>query len=107
MCALQEEWMRSIPLKLRAELAADPFMKKCCLCGKRPQWHHAIIISGRQLNEKWAIVPACEEHHRDSLEKLELIALNRATHEELQAISKAIDFFQRRSYLREKYKGKM
>jgi hypothetical protein len=101
--------LNPIPLKLRKEIAEDPYMKKCCLCGNpKVQWNHAIIYKGRQLNEKWAIVPACEDHHdhknREYIERLQLIALNRASIEQLQAISKAFDFIQRRDYLRGKYK---
>jgi hypothetical protein len=68
--------MRPIPKKLRKEMEEDPFMQKCCLAGKtNPQWHHAIIFKGRQLNERWAIVPASEDVHKNRLEELELVAL--------------------------------
>ena len=51
--------MRLIPLKLRREIADDPFMTWCVWSGdtKNVSWEHCWIYSGRQINEKWAIVP--------------------------------------------------
>jgi hypothetical protein len=99
--------MRPIPKKLRNEMNADPYYKVCCMnnrdCEGRLEWHHTIIHSGRQLNEKWAIVPACKHHHDNDEEQLQLLALNRATIEELSVISKAIRWVERREYLRAKY----
>lgn len=59
--------MRPIPKKIRDKLAQDSFMKKCCFqgCGKLDvEWNHALKYSGRQINEWYAIVPLCVEHHR-------------------------------------------
>jgi hypothetical protein len=48
-------------------------MKQCALsqlqriyelCEGRITWHHPWIYAGRQIGETWAIVPACEHHHR-------------------------------------------
>lgn len=104
--------MKPIPLKLRNEIASNPYMKKCCLCGTssgKIDWHHQIIYAGSQLNEKWAILPLCEICHdsaRNSKvkEKLNWIALNRATKEELSRISKAIDYIKERDRLNKVYK---
>lgn len=61
-----------IPPKIRAELAADPFMRRCfrsaegtCL-GRigNPEWEHAHKYAGRRVNERWAIIPCCTFHHR-------------------------------------------
>lgn len=56
--------MRPIPKKLLHEMLNDTWYEHYCLCGV---WgvnlHHHIIYQGRQLNEKWAIVPVCREHH--------------------------------------------
>lgn len=70
-------------------MAADPYYKKCVLrnseCGGRIEWHHVWIYAGTQINEKWAIVPACTRHHElvksstEIRESLELISLDRAT----------------------------
>lgn len=32
-------------------------------CEGRIEWHHAWIYAGKQINEEWAIVPACHFHH--------------------------------------------
>lgn len=41
-------------------------MEKCIHpdCPNRPEWEHAIIYSGKQVNEVWSIVPCCKYHHR-------------------------------------------
>ena len=75
--------MRPIPLKLRKQLSEDPFMRKCIHkgCNFKPEWEHAWIYSGKQINEAWAIVPCCKYHHRgDGLDKNynKYIALTRA-----------------------------
>ncbi len=61
--------MHPIPPKIRAELAADPFMKRCFRwqeheCQGRVEWEHAWIYAGRQVQERWAIIPCCTFHHR-------------------------------------------
>lgn len=64
--------MRPIPLKLKEQMSCDPFMKRCihadagrfAECDGRIEWEHAHVYKGRQINEKWAIVPVCERHHR-------------------------------------------
>ena len=60
--------MRPIPAKLRKELDQDPTMHQCgisnLLCEGRVEWHHVFIYAGRQINEFWAIVPACAAHHK-------------------------------------------
>ena len=58
--------MRPIPLELREQIAKDPFMKKCIYagCPREPEWEHAWIYAGKQINEWWAIVPVCAYHHR-------------------------------------------
>jgi len=103
--------MRPIPLKLREKMSQDPYYSRCCIndyeCDGTVQWHHAIEVSGRQIDEEWSIVPACKHHHdhtnKEYIDRLQLIALERATVEELKGISKAIDLIQRRTYLRDKY----
>lgn len=60
--------MRPIPPKLREELASLPRMKRCACaelggCSGRIEWHHVWIYAGRQINELWAIVGACNKHH--------------------------------------------
>ncbi|MDY0388544.1 MAG: hypothetical protein RBT65_15760 [Methanolobus sp.] len=60
--------MRPIPQKLKQEIINDQFYKICIRekthnCGGRITWEHAIIFAGKQINEKWAILPVCERHH--------------------------------------------
>lgn len=86
--------MRPIPPKLREKIAADPWMKKCIYvgCSGKPEWEHAMIYAGKQVNEAWAILPVCEYHHRgDGLDKRfnEYVALSRATAADLARYARA------------------
>lgn len=94
--------MSRIPKKLLAELLADPFYKICARKGKDCQgkitFEHALIFAGKQIQEKFAIVPLCTWHHAvnehqdggDLNKKMNVwIALSRATPEELTRYSKA------------------
>ena len=99
--------MKAIPQRIRREMAADPWYSRCAICGdpRKVEWHHVFIYRGSQIQEKWAIVPACEEHHRmvktrrRIKEAFERIALNRATDNELRAVSKAINYIRERKRL--------
>lgn len=78
-------------------MSDDPYYKKCVrnsegTCKGRITWEHAFIYAGKQINEKWAIIPLCEFHHdlgiyqgNGDLDKdlNQLIALDRATSEDL------------------------
>lgn len=101
--------MNKIPKKLNDELNEDRFYLKCCLqrfggCGGRIERHHALIFAGRQVQAKFCILPACHEHHelarsKDIKEKFDWVLLNRATEEEIQGISKGIDYSRERDRL--------
>lgn len=58
--------MRPIPDKLRKKLSNMPHMEKCawCVAKSNLEWHHAILYSGRQLNEWYAIIALCRQCHR-------------------------------------------
>src|SRR4051812_31540430 len=98
--------MGKIPPKLKREILADPYYKHCARaferdCEGRITFEHAIIFGGKQLNERFAILPLCEYHHavgqhqEDGDLKKEInvwMVLNRASEEELQMITKAIDY---------------
>lgn len=84
--------MRKIPPKLRKEIEESGINKFCALCGSKNnvEWHHVWIYAGKQINEKWAIVGACKEHH-DRVNKelairefFEVISLIRATDKDLE-----------------------
>ena len=99
--------MRAIPTKLRDEIADGPFMKHCIYknCIKPPEWEHAFTHAGKQINEKWAIVPVCTYHHRgDGLDKdyNRYRAIIRATDEDFAKYPKT-DWKQLKSYLTKKY----
>ena len=58
--------MRPTPIKLRKQIAADPFMRRCIYsqCNEKPEWEHAFLYAGKQINEAWNIIPVCAYHHR-------------------------------------------
>lgn len=103
--------MRKIPAKLRSEMENDLFYKRCCLSGKsalhtKIDFHHNLIFAGKQINEKWCILPLATDIHRDIVkhkEKCDWVMLNRATDEELRKYSRAIDLIHKRDYLNKKY----
>jgi len=103
--------MRKIPQKLKDEIADDPFYKRCCITGvlateTKVDWHHNLIFAGRQVSEKWCILPLAKEVHDNIVKYKELcdwIMLNRATDEELQKYSKAVDLLEKRKKLNKKY----
>lgn len=96
-------------------MEADPAYKVCALkdstCNGHIQWHHHVIYAGGQLNEKWAIVGICVSHHErvspirlgvvreGENGRLDHVVLNRATDDELRAVSKATNYIA----LRDKY----
>lgn len=63
--------MRPIPKAMRAKLAEEPRMKHCVLelhsvygpCDGRIEWEHVWTYAGRQVNEPWAIIGVCHNHH--------------------------------------------
>lgn len=112
--------MNKIPPKLREELASDRYYRRCAryealidhiceadpLTGKMIEWEHTMYWKGSQLQKRWCIIPICWLVHRGgklNKEINEWIALNRATDEELEEISKAVDYKHKREYLNKKY----
>lgn len=87
--------MRPIPKKLRHEMSSDPYYERCCLryespCKGYTEWHHHLLYEGRQVNEKFCILPLCQKHHQqvtDGHQKLtkvcDAIMKERATQEEI------------------------
>jgi hypothetical protein len=101
--------MRPIPPALRQELAKRKDMQVCMICLKRPvEWHHAITGLGRkQLNEWWAIVASCYDHHRGNEkndERWRHIAYQRAEEKDFMKYPKMYDaWVQEKEYLKRKY----
>ena len=107
--------MRKIPESLREEMSKDIFYKKCCVadefCLGRIEFHHNLIYAGRQVNEKWCILPVCKYHHDREKDKyigelLDHVMLNRATDDDLRHFSKAFDYLELKNKLNEKYNYK-
>lgn len=78
--------MNNTPQRLREQLASDPYYQSCARqsaeCSGRITWEHALYYVGRQIQERFAIIPLCEYHHLgEGLVKRinEMIALRRAT----------------------------
>ena len=106
--------MRPIPKKLREELSNDPFMNKCVYTGdtKDVSWEHCWIYAGRQINERWAIVPLrgdLNDSHppTEVKEKCQLISLQRAKElgewDNLKKKYPRHDWEQKLKYLSNKY----
>ena len=89
--------MSNIPEKLKKELSIDPFYEICVRenkdCEGYITWEHCFIYAGKQVQEKWAIIPLCELHHSvnkyldvGKLDKgiNQLIALSRASEKDLE-----------------------
>lgn len=98
----------TIPKKLRKEMEIDPEYKVCMLyghhghiCGGRITKEHTLIFAGKSYQARWSIISLCarghavdqyQDNHECNKELNLWIALNRALPEELQAISKAVDY---------------
>jgi len=112
--------MSKIPIKLREEMSLDPEYKTCLrykllhdhVCQSDPlfkkpiEWEHVIIFKGKQLQKKWSIIPICWLVHRGGMLNKEInhwIALNRATDQELEEISIALNYKHQKEYLNKKY----
>jgi hypothetical protein len=99
--------MRAIPKKLREEMANDPFYKRCCITGRMDEkidFHHALIFAGRQVNEKFCILPLAQSVHKEIEKhkmKCDWIMLNRGTDDELIRYSKVEDLIHKRFRLNE------
>lgn len=106
-----------IPKELLNNLLSDDYYKKCArkdegTCRGRITFEHTEIFGGKQIQEKWAIIPLCSYHHAvneyqdcgDLQKELgQAIALSRATDEELEKYSKVVNYKMRRDYLKKKY----
>jgi len=84
-------------MQMRKEMSSDKFMGRCVIpsCGKTMvEWEHCWEYSGKQINEKWAIVPLCYEHHRGAKSSAKIknycryVSVFRASSEELKKIPK-------------------
>ncbi len=112
--------MNKIPRKLNQEMNEDPEYKICMrakvfkdhVCRGRITREHALIYAGKQIQEKWAIVPICawahdvdefQDGHNLDKEKNEYLALMRATPEDLAKYPRK-DWQQLKRYYEQKFK---
>lgn len=100
-------------------MAVDPLYKICAfstvpghVCGGRVTWEHALTFSGRKIQIPWAIIPICarahevdefQDAHTMNKEMNVWVALNRATDDELRAVSKSTDYIRERDRLNRIY----
>ena len=108
-----------MPPKLRLQCEADPYYKRCArkealhdhecqpdpMTRKLIEWEHALIYAGRQIQERWAIIPICWWVHRGPglvKEINEWIAINRMSDEDVAKYYK-FNWQQRKQYLNAKY----
>jgi hypothetical protein len=100
--------MRRMSEKLKKEILADPFYEKCCITGSYGvSWEHCWLYAGKQINEKWAIVPLRGDLNtshppKEVKEKCQLISLSRATKEDLAKYPKK-NWEQIKKHLTSKY----
>ncbi|MGH7782249.1 MAG: hypothetical protein ACREO5_00165 [Candidatus Binatia bacterium] len=93
--------MHPIPPKLRKQLSEDPYYKACARagtdCDGRITCEHSILYAGKQVQERWAIIPLCAFHH--SVDEFQdgpglnkrinrQIAMSRATEEDKKKYSR-------------------
>lgn len=100
----------NIPLKIRNEMAKNPYYRFCARSGNdcqgRITWEHAFIYRGKQIQEDWAIIPLCVYHHLDNGLNKELnryLALCRADIDDLIKRMPRHNWFQQFNYLSGKY----
>jgi len=106
--------VRKIPDKLRKKIAEDSYYHNCLRkkegdCLGRITWEHCWIYAGKQINEKWAIIPLCVHHHLGSGMNKELnqwFSIKRATKKDLEKYPKK-NWSQIIKYLTKKYGNKL
>jgi hypothetical protein len=101
--------MTPLPLPLRHKLSNDPYYKICARknedCDGRITWEHAFIYAGRQVQERFALIPLCWHHHLGEGLNKEInhwISINRASEDDFAKYPKK-DWGQLKKYLNGKY----
>lgn len=111
--------MRQISRKVRKQIDEDPGYKVCMLkaysphiCGGRLTREHALIHAGKQVDAKFAIISCCakgqevdqyQDAHTMDKNLNRWVALNRATDEEIEILSKVINYRRLRDQLNAMY----
>lgn len=91
---------KAISPLMREEMSADPFYSKCCITGLtnnavKIDWHHNLMYSGKRVNEIFCILPLADFVHQNIVkhkEKCDWIMWNRASTEQIQKYSKAVNY---------------
>ena len=108
--------MRKISSATREQLENEPRMKVCALkgydhsCSQKIDYHHNLIYGGKQSDIPETIIAICSEAHKiadrkDVKERLEWIMLNQMSAEQIQSVSKAVDYAYKKEQLNRKYKS--
>ncbi len=90
-------------------MADDPYYKKCAITGKtneKIEWHHNLRFAGKNVQEKFCIIPLAESIHSKIdyyKEKCDWVMCNRATDEDLRRYSKVENYLLMRERLNKKY----
>lgn len=112
--------MTKIPTRVRVQIENDPNYKVCALighhghvCGGRVTMEHALIYAGKQIQEKWAIVPICakgqevdqyQDAHTMNKDLNKWVALNQGSDDDFKMFPKAFPpYRQQREILNKKY----
>lgn len=109
--------MPHIPHETLEDILGDPSYRICRRvddggCSGNISFEEAITYGGRQVKDKWAIIPLCHYHHSIGIwqdkggidkRKNEWLALRQATSADLLRYSKAINYAERLKYLNKIY----
>lgn len=74
-------------------------------CAGRITWEHALTYKGKQIQERFAIIPLCYEYHLGNAlnkERNQWVALNRMSDDDERKYQRA-NFKQKRNYLNKKF----
>ena len=75
--------------------------------GTNIEWHHALQVRGRQLQEEYALIALCTFHHRGNGKNDELaryIAYRYATDADLRKLKRYEALRQEKSFLTKKFR---
>lgn len=105
--------MPKIPSNILENILSDPKYKRCIRadegnCSGNISFEEVFLFGGKQIKEKWNIIPLCHKHHGIGIwmdtgflnkRMNEWYALNQATDEELERYSKIRNLIKYRELL--------
>lgn len=95
-----------IPFQVRAEIASDPWYRRCCLTGRstgKIDHHHCFKYGKSQIQERWNIVPVIHEKHQTDNDAIHNGGTMYKELAQLAAIERAIQIHGDIEYLNNKY----